>query len=113
MKDLEKYNKEEILTALELSFGTDSIKLLEAHLKNIRVKELTKQQELIERQTNDALNKYIDWQMEVVTKYGSNGVAKLIDLPTEQIKRGCELEKEHKKLQKQLFEIEKQLKNSI
>lgn len=69
--------------------------------------------DMLRTQYKQAFSDYIDWTMQMASKYGSNGVAKLKDLPKEEIKHGSQLELSYKKLQKQIYILEKQLKNSI
>lgn len=110
LEELAKYSKEEIIEAIGRSYlPTWDIDTLLIDLNYIRQTKAIDEHQKAAADASAALTAYIEWQKEVVTKYGDGKTVYLKQLPASEIKRGTELEKAYDAANKK----EKRLDNKV
>lgn len=89
LEDLAKYSKEEIIEALGKSYlSTGDIDYILIDLNYIRQTKTIDEHQKAAADASAALTAYIEWQKEVIEKYGDGKTVRFIQLPASEIKRG-------------------------
>lgn len=103
-KELSKFSKEDIIDCvIEEFYFYDNHRLnnFVSKLKyRQKLRELEKQDREFSRvsqEQHEAMNLYFDWKKRVIDKYGKDGRVRLIDIPSEELKIGAQLEEDFNK----------------
>lgn len=94
MSNLEKYSKQEIIEAI-LSIGKYyDFRLEETIVAKIKENHRQKVHEKANAARNneiDCMNEYLNWQKEMITKYGKDGKCPLGNIPKDELAKGVRL----------------------
>ena len=108
---LQRYSKDEIIEALENQsqlYGGTSIKSIIRIIEDNRRQKAFTAGQTARLNAIDCMNKYFEWQKEVIKKYGNGGSVALKDIPFNELKKGAELEKKWKESEEARKKAEKE-----
>lgn len=96
-KQLNKFSKSQIIDTIikTYPFGSFTEKLI-TNLEYLHTDELNKKHSNAIKKEQKETHKYLQWKNEMISKYGSDGKVRLIDIPNDELLRGADLESKMK-----------------
>ena len=96
---LENFTKSELIQAIRyldkyysIEFGGNVEKKITRVLEDLSFDNARHNAEKAFKKSNEAMDKYFEWQKEIVEKYGDGKKVSLSLIPQEELKKGAELE---------------------
>lgn len=96
-KQLNKFSKSQIIDTIIKTYPyRDFVETLIEKLEYLHTDELIKKHSDAINQASITTHEYIQWQNDMIEKYGSNRKVRLFDIPKNELLRGADLESKSK-----------------